>query len=190
MIEATSIARTTLAGSAKMLSMRTPVDKERLQKFLQEIARSARSPGRIYLVGGVSALLLDIRPQTIDIDIKMDPEPEGAFEAIARLKDQLDVNVELSSPDLFLPPLPEWEKRSEFIAKIGDLEVFHYDFYSQALAKISRGFRSDVFDARAFVRLGKVDPTTLRALFEQIKPQLLRYPAIDQIALEKKVAEF
>ncbi|MEZ0327214.1 MAG: hypothetical protein ACAH95_15045 [Fimbriimonas sp.] len=42
---------------------------------MSEIGRRAGRPGRTYLVGGSTALLLGIRDQTIDVDIKMEPEP-------------------------------------------------------------------------------------------------------------------
>jgi len=52
---------------------------------MRELAAAARGPGKIYFTGGSTALLLGFRQQTIDIDVKMDPEPRGAFEAIAEL---------------------------------------------------------------------------------------------------------
>ena len=70
---------------------------------MQELAKAAKSPGKVYFTGGATALLLGFREQTIDIDLKLDPEPKGAFEAIAVLKDQLNLNVELASPDDFIP---------------------------------------------------------------------------------------
>lgn len=157
---------------------------------MEEIGRVASGPGRVYLVGGATALLLGMRAQTIDIDLKLDPEPNGVFEAIADLKERLSVNVELASPDQFLPPLPGWRDRSEFIKREGLVEFFHYDFYSQALAKISRGFVSDVADARFLVNLGKVDQSTLMAFLEQILPEIHRYPAIDVEVLKSSVEDF
>src|SRR5688572_23862143 len=115
--------------------MRDAADKTKLLGFIEEIGRRARGPGRVYLVGGATSLLLGIREQTIDIDIKLAPEPPGVFEAIASLKERLGVSVELAAPDEFLPPLPDWEERSEFIARNGQVEFLHYDFYGQCLAK-------------------------------------------------------
>ena len=60
---------------------------------MRELAAAARGPGKVYLTGGATALLLDFREQTIDIDLKLDPEPAGVFEAIARLKDRLELNI-------------------------------------------------------------------------------------------------
>ena len=45
-------------------------------------------------------MLIGWRETTVDADLKLDPEPAGVFEAIARLKDSLDINVELSAPDV------------------------------------------------------------------------------------------
>jgi len=57
--------------------MRQKVTVERLKEFMEELAASARSPGKIYLTGGATALLLGFRDQTIDVDLKLDAEPEG-----------------------------------------------------------------------------------------------------------------
>jgi hypothetical protein len=76
---------------------------------------------------------------TIDIDIKPEPEPAGLFEAIALLKDELDVNVKLASPDQFIPALPGWRERSLFIAIHGLVEFFHYDPYGQAFPNCNGG---------------------------------------------------
>src|SRR5437773_12217079 len=82
----------------------------------------------LYFTGGTTALLLGFREQTIDIYLKLDPEPEGIFEAIAVLKNELDINVELASPDDFIPRASDWRERSRHISSIGPLQFFHYDF--------------------------------------------------------------
>src|SRR5215468_9445837 len=116
--------------------MRRKVTVETLKKFMEELAAAARSPGKVYFTGGATALLLGFREQTIDIDIKLDPEPAGVFEAIAVLKNRLDLNVELASPADFIPAPAEWRSRSKHIASIGQVEFFHYDLALQALAKL------------------------------------------------------
>lgn len=135
-------------------------------------------------------MLLGIRDQTIDIDIKLDPEPEGVFEAISELKVSLDVNVELASPDQFIPPLPGWRERSRWIATAGKVDFRHYDFYSQTLAKIERGYEQDNVDAHAMVALGLVVKTELKKLSDAILPQLIRYPSIDPGEYNLKIEEF
>jgi hypothetical protein len=87
--------------------VRAPVDAERLERFMRELGRRARGPGKVYLTGGATAVLLGWRASTVDVDIKMDPEPAGAFEAIAKLKNEFDINVELASPDHFLPSMAD-----------------------------------------------------------------------------------
>src|SRR2546421_3569130 len=106
--------------------MRRKVTVQSLKQFMEELAAAARTPGKVYFTGGATALLLGFREQTIDIDLKLDPEPEGAFEAIAALKNRLDLNVELASPEDFIPATADWRERSRLIASIGRLEFFHY----------------------------------------------------------------
>ena len=170
--------------------MRRKVTIETLNRFMQEVAAAARSPGKVYFTGGATALLLGFREQTIDIDLKLEPEPEGAFEAIAVLKNSLDLNVELASPDDFIPPAPDWRERSRHIASIGRLEFFHYDFALQALAKLERGHAQDLEDAASFLRGGYVTADELRTRFEQIEAALIRYPAIDPQQFRQKVMDF
>ncbi len=170
--------------------MRREVDLAKLELFIDAAGKAAKGPGRIYIVGGSTALLLGIRSMTIDIDIKLNPEPAGIFEAIAGLKEQLSINVELAAPDDFMPALPGWEERSEFIRRSGQVEFYHYDFYGQALAKIQRSHTKDIEDACALVRLGKVDPLKLLELFEGVRPLLVRYPGVDASDFTSRVRAF
>ena len=128
------------------VDMRSESDKSKIESFMAAMGKQVRGKGRIYLTGGATAVLHGWRTMTIDIDIKPDPEPAGLFEAIALLKEELDVNVELASPDQFIPALPGWRERSLFIAIHGLIEFFHYDPYGQALAKVQRGHERDLQD--------------------------------------------
>ncbi len=66
---------------------------------MAELGRHATGPGRVYLVGGSSIVLLEKgRESTIGVDLKLDPEPAGIFEAIAAVKDALEGNI---NPALF-----------------------------------------------------------------------------------------
>lgn len=170
--------------------MRRKVTKATLRQFMEELAAAARSPGKVYFTGGATALLLGFREQTIDIDLKLEPEPAGAFEAIAMLKNRLDLNVELAAPDDFIPAADDWRERSRHIAAIGPVEFFHYDFSLQALAKLERGHTQDLEDVASFVRGGYVTPEELQRRFAQIEPGLLRYPAVDPQQFQKKVNDF
>ena len=168
-------------------AVRRLTDAARLQRLMAGLGRSCRGPGRIYLVGGASAVLLGWRTTTVDVDLKLDPEPAGAFEAIAELKDTLDINVELAAPDQFIPPLPGWRERSPFVARHGQVAFHHYDFYAQALGKIERGHGQDLQDVAALHRLELIEPDTLLLLFEAIEPDLVRYPALDPPTVRRQV---
>lgn len=170
--------------------MRPPLDREKLELFLKSLGRKVRGDGRIYLTGGATALLHGWRPMTVDIDLKADPEPQGWFEAIALLKEELSINVELAAPDQFIPPLPGWRERSLFIDRHGNLDFFHYDPYSQALAKLERGHARDHSDVLGMFRSGLVRSAKLLELFEMIEPHLIRYPAIDPSSYRVSVVSF
>ena len=158
--------------------MRADTTIEKLHAFMAALGASVTSAGRIYLTGGASALIYEWRLATIDIDLKASPEPGGFFEGIASLKNQLDVNVELAAPDQFIPPLPGWEDRSIFIARHGKLDFYHYDFYSQALAKIERGHERDICDVECMIQCRLISVSQLQGLFDSIESALIRYPAI------------
>jgi len=167
--------------------VRAVVDEAKLQRLMAEVGRRARGPGRVYLTGGATALLFGWRSSTVDVDIKLDPEPAGVFEAIASLKNELDVNVELASPDLFLPPLREWRERSIPIATHGRVEFFHYDLRAQALAKIARAHERDLRDVQAMLERGLVSVEQLRAAYRDIEADLIRYPNLDVEVLRSRL---
>ncbi len=146
---------------------------------MSALGERVRGPGRIYFTGGATAVLYGWRAMTIDIDLKADPEPAGFFEALAILKDELEVNVELASPDDFIPAVPGWRERSLFIARRGAIEFFHYDPYGQALSKLQRRYERDLLDVRALLERGFIDADVLQQKFTIIEPLLLSYPAID-----------
>lgn len=170
--------------------MRPPVQIERLREFMAALGRETAGAGRIYLTGGATALLYGWRPMTVDIDLKADPEPPRLFEAIAHLKDSLQVNVELASPSDFIPELPDWRSRSIFIERHGQLDFYHLDPYSQALSKISRGHPRDLADINAMVASGLIAKGSLLEYFAAIEPLLIRYPAIDPASFSRAVKSF
>jgi len=75
---------------------------------MRAFAGYASVEGHVYFTGGVSALLMNWRAATIDIDIKMVPEHDDLFRALPGLKESLEINVELAAPDEFIPPVPGW----------------------------------------------------------------------------------
>jgi hypothetical protein len=167
--------------------MRGETDRAKIDAFMTALARRVNGPGRIYFTGGGTAVLHGWRDTTIDLDLKAEPEPPGFFEAIAALKDEIDLNIELASPDDFLPPLPGWQERSIFIARRGDVDFYHYDLYAQALSKIERGHARDIEDVEALLARQLVLPERLLELFRIIEPELIRYPSVDPSFLRAAV---
>jgi hypothetical protein len=170
--------------------MRPNIDPQKIERFMQLLAREARGEGCIYLTGGASALLIGWRNSTVDIDIRLDPEPPGVFQAIATIKRELNINIELASPQDFLPPLPGWRQRSTFIAKKGKISFYHYDFTAQALSKLSRNFGRDLSDVQAMYEQGLFKLDELRDCLEAIAPELIRYPSLDPEILRNRVEDF
>lgn len=167
--------------------MRGEAEKSKIERFMGELGSRVTTGGNIYLTGGGSAVLVGWRGTTIDLDLKALPEPAGFFTAIAELKEKIDINVELASPDNFLPALPGWQDRSIFICRHGLINFYHYDFYSQALAKIERGHARDLKDVAAMLDRALVDRKKLWALFLEIESELIRFPSIDPTLLRKAV---
>lgn len=158
--------------------MRANADAERVRALVLELARATRTETTIYLTGGATAVLEGWRDTTVDIDLRLDPDSDELLRRIASVKDALDVNVELASPPDFIPEVPGWRERSPFVFREGPITVRHFDPYSQALAKIERDFELDRADVRSMIDGRLVDPVRLQELFEQIEPELFRYPAI------------
>ncbi|MBC6433366.1 hypothetical protein FM036_22755 [Nostoc sp. HG1] len=61
--------------------MRPNVDSQKIERLMQALGREAQGSGCIYFTGGASALLIGWHSSTIDVDIRLDPEPLGIFQA-------------------------------------------------------------------------------------------------------------
>lgn len=170
--------------------MRDETNKAKIHEFFQALGSSVAGEGKIYLTGGATALLYGWRETTVDIDLKPDPKPPRFFEAIAELKEKLNVNLELASPDQFIPELPGWRERSQFIGRYGTVDFYHYDFYAQALSKLERGHGRDRIDVTSMLSEGLINKKRMAELFQAIRPRLIRYPSIDEPSYAATVEEF
>jgi hypothetical protein len=159
--------------------MRALADADRIRRFMRALGQAADAQARVYFTGGATAVLIGWRDSTIDVDIRLEPDRDAVFRAIARLKDELQINVELASPAEFIPVKDGWEDRSPFVATEGPLTFYHFDLYAQALAKASRGHAQDLSDVAEMIRRGLVDRKKAVAYFTEIEPRLYRYPALD-----------
>ena len=126
--------------------MRQRVGRQEIEQFLIQVGRTRR-PGRLYLTGGAALVHRGIRPgQTLDIDIHITIDPADLTTEIAQLKQKL--NIEFASPGDFIPLPAQWEARSEFIKRYGQVDAFYFDWYSIALSKTQRANRQDVLDVQ------------------------------------------
>jgi hypothetical protein len=167
--------------------VREAADTGRIRALARELGRVVPHGTRMYLTGGATAVLEGWRESTVDIDVRFEPDSDAALSRIRDLKEELAVNVELASPLDFLPALNDWRDRSRFRFREGNLEVFDFDPYSQALSKLERGFDLDLDDVTNMVRSGQVEPGKLLELFEGIEPELFRFPAVDPAVLRAAV---
>jgi hypothetical protein len=158
--------------------MRALADGDRIHRFMRALGAASPAEARVYFTGGATAILHGWRASTIDVD-----------RAIPQLKEQLQINVELASPDQFIPVKDGWEDRSPFVGREGRVSFHHFDLYAQALSKIERGHAQDVEDVREMLGRGLVEREALRAYFEAIAPRLYRYPAIDPASFRQAVEE-
>lgn len=168
-------------------SMRPPVDRERLKALADELGQAARERTIVYLTDGATAVLEGWCASTVDVDIRFDPDSDALLRVLPALKEELRINVELASPPDFIPELPDWRERSPVVFEAGNVQVRHFDPYSQALSKIERGFSQDLEDVENMLKGGLVQPDRLLELYQQIESELYRYPAIDPAAFRAKV---
>lgn len=169
--------------------MRRLADAERIREFMRALAGAADREARLYFTGGATAVLCGWRASTIDVDILIVPEMDGLLRELPKLKEDLQLNVELACPADFIPELPGWEPRSRFVEQQGRLSFYHYDLYAQALAKIERGHAQDIADVSEMLQRRLIEPPQVKRLFEAVEPLLYRYPAIDPAAFRRAVEE-
>ena len=167
--------------------MRELADSTRIERFMSELGRAVQVEGRVYFTGGATAVLHGWRETTIDVDIKLIPDRDEILREIPRLKEELNLNVELAAPSDFIPLPPGWEDRSPLIRREGKVSFHHFDPVAQALSKIERGHDQDLQDVREMIARGLVDPADARAQFEAIEPELFRFPAIDPGSFRRSV---
>lgn len=158
-----------------------------MRQLMRALGAAAESPGRVYFTGGATAVLAGWRASTIDVDLIIVPEADPLYRALPELKERLQLNIEIASPAHFLPEVPGWDRRSRHVGRDGLLDFFHYDPYSQALAKIERDHEQDRSDVEDLIREGWVERGELLRLFSLIEAHLYRFPAVDPTSFRRRV---
>jgi hypothetical protein len=169
--------------------MRELADSSRIERFMLELGRAVNVDGHVYLTGGATAVLHGWRDTTIDVDIKLMPDRDEILREIPRLKEELNLNIELAAPSDFIPLPQGWEGRSPLIRREGKLSFHHFDPVAQALSKAERGHDHDVLDVREMIAAGLVNPADALSQFKAIEPELYRFPAIDPASFRKAVED-
>jgi hypothetical protein len=151
------------------------------------LGAAADVDARVYFTGGATAVLHGWRSSTIDVDMKIVPDRDRMYRALPELKERLQINIELASPDDFIPVRSGWEDRSPFIARESLVSFHHFDLDAQALSKIERGHAQDLADVEAMLLRELVTRNGLFAYFSAIEPALYRYPAVDPASFRAAV---
>ena len=94
------------------------------------------------------------------------------IECIRSISREMQIQVEQASPDEFLPLPSGYENRHRYIGRYGNLEVFHFDFYSVALGKLNRGTEKDFSDVTQMVQVGVIRFSELEGYLQEILPKL------------------
>ena len=123
--------------------------------------RMVKNSATFYLTGGATAILYDFREGTIDIDIAGDMDE--LFSYIPKIKERLQINIEIAKPTDFTPSLQGEEDRHITIGTFGKVTFMHFDPYAQAFSKIVRGHETDIADVKERVGnrmclMGNVNP--------------------------------
>lgn len=167
------------------------LDRDRLRRLIVALGESVTTgPAcQVYLVGGATAVERGWRAATIDADLSVsDDRPLARVQAI---KEALHVNIELSSPDQFVPALAGSADRHLFVESVGRVSFFHFDPYTQLLAKIVRGFEHDLGDAARFIDDGLVDVARFQPLVREIPDEAyMRHPNLSRSMVESAVEDF
>ena len=171
--------------------MRSPLTRDTLRALMTELSRSLPrgQNGRVYLVGGATAVWAGWRSSTVDVDLH--GEPEALFRDVQEIKERLGVNIEFAQPEQFVPALAGTEDRHVFIQKVGVVSFYHHDPYAQAFSKIVRGFERDLLDAKSLIASGMVDALRLGELVHAIPAEAYaRYPALSRDAVVEAAEAF
>ena len=163
------------------MSMRNMATKADIENFLIALGKTFRKPGRLYLAGGAALVHMGFRSgSTMDIDVVIQTANEDSMvTAIRRIIEQMQINIEFSSPGDFIPLPTQWEAHARYIGRYGSVEVFYFDFYSLALSKISQGSDRDLLDVKLLMQQKVIVLEELDAAYNEVLPHMGKRPYIN-----------
>jgi hypothetical protein len=163
------------------MSMRNNAAKEDIEKFLNASGKTFRKPGRIYLAGGAALVHMGLLSgSTLYIDVVIETTAEDEMvKAIRQLAEQMQINIEFSSPGDFIPLPSQWMAHAKYIGRYGSLDAFYFDFSSLALSKISRGNDRDLIDVKLLVHQKVITVEELDAAYQEVLPRMGKRPYIN-----------
>jgi len=168
---------------------RKKITKEIIQSFMRSIGKILKKRTTLYLTGGSTAILYGFREGTIDIDIAGDMDE--LFSYIPKIKERLQINIEMAKPTDFIPSLPNEKERHISIGTFGKVTFMHFDPYAQVFSKIVRGHETDIADAKALVSTKLVEIKKLCEMVKKIPDSsFARYPRLNRSAVEAAVESF
>jgi uncharacterized nucleotidyltransferase DUF6036 len=169
------------------VSLRQAVNRERISLFLREVGQRYHRLARLYLVGGTSLVFEGYRERTLDVDLTIEVSADGHAELIQALQEimlSLDINIEEASPGDFIPLPAGYADRHIFLGRYGQVDVFHFDLYSNALSKIERGRRQDLADVVILLNHDRIEWGRLEGMYREI------WPLMGQKSLRQKPQDF
>ena len=148
------------------------LERERLDKFFEEISRRLKSPVRVYLTGGtVSYLWGGHRP------------PEGTTfglhcsgSAVWDLQDEIDAasqstglphKIKGMSGLLERVYLPDYKKGAKLMKRFGRLSVYLLDWKIWSIGKVSRGEAADLQDLKVVFQKLRPSPFEVLKVWEK-----------------------
>lgn len=168
------------------MSLRRPVDRLLIERFLRDVGEQYRRRARLFLVGGTTLVYEGLRQRTLDVDLAIEvanADHGDLLAALRAVRQALDINVEEASPGDFIPLPAGYANRHIYVGTFGQIDVFHFDLYSVALSKVERGRVGDLKDVVLLLHSGRIAWDVLKSQFREILPQM-EFKSLKQDAAE------
>ncbi|RYF46396.1 MAG: hypothetical protein EOO38_14195, partial [Cytophagaceae bacterium] len=160
-----------------------------LKILIESIGAHCHSYGTVYFVGETSLTWLGWRETAPDVELALAPEPEQFYETLAKFKKAHRINARLSRLTSDVPNMPGWQGRSAYITRSGQVDFYHYDFYSEALAKFHRNTPRDMAIIKKMIDARLIEHAQFQKLLALIRPSFIRYPHLDFDSLNLRIIQ-